>query len=255
MSHFLLQIATPCSFHCMLGEALRMSISKGDGLDDTTVITVADQINYNFDSLSPSMRLEVASLNHAAGLAAMSRSDYETASAYLDLSLQLLPVDRWQSSYRLSLELYIATAKVACSSGDMEKSEAALKLILNKATSLEDKVEAYYLYVNLLHSQERGEEAHMTCMDVLARLGEEVPEYVTPEESKKLIQETIMLISGLSEDKLLKLKEADEQSERVLRFLVLMGTVSYFLKPEVSNLFCLRGTNTSALVSYPLIDL
>lgn len=224
----------------MLGEALRMRISKGDCLDDTTVLTVADQINYNLDSLkqsSPSIRLEVASLNHAAGLAAMSRSDYETASAYLDLSLQLLPDDSWQSSYRLSLELYIATAKVACSSGDMEKSEAALKLILNKATSLEDKVEAYYLYVNLLHSQERGEEAHMTCQDVLAQLGEEIPEYVTAEESKKLIQQTIMLISGLSEDILFKLKEVDEKSERVMRFLILMGTVCYFLKPEVSNLF------------------
>ena len=80
----------------------------------------------------------------------------------------------------------------------------------------------------------------MTCQDVLAQLGEKIPEYVTPEESKKMIQETIMIISGLSEEKLLKLKEADENSQTVMRFIGLMGTVSYFSKPEVSNLSVLR---------------
>jgi len=250
MSHLIMHIATPFSFHCMLGEALR-SISKGDGLDDNTVITIADQINHNLDALrqsGSSMRLEVASLNYMAGVAAMSRSDNDTASAYLSVSLQLLPDDHWQSSYRLSLKLYIATAKVACSSGYMDKSDAALKVIFKEATSLEDKLEAYYLYVNLLHSQEQGEEAHTTCQDVLAQLGEKIPEYVTPEESKKMIQETIMIISGLSEEKLLKLKEADENSQTVMRFICLMGTVSYFSKPEVSNLTVLRYREISTCI-------
>lgn len=221
----------------MLGEALR-SVSKEDSLDDNTIITIVDQINHNLDALkqsSSSMRLEVASLNHMAGLAAMSRSDYDTASTYLKVSLQLLPDDHWKSNYRLSLDSYMATAKVACSSGDMDKSESALKAVFKEATSLEDKVEAYYLYVNLLHSQERGEEAHLTCEDILSKLGENITDHVTPEESKKLIQETIMLVSGLTEEKLTELKEADEKSQIIMRFICLMGSISYFLKPEVSN--------------------
>ncbi len=182
------------------------------------------------------MCLEVAHLNYKAGLAAMSRSDYATASSYLSVSLQLLPDDHWQSSYSLSLDTYLAMAKVAYPSGDMDKSNAALKIILKEATSLEDKLDAYYLYVNLLHSQERGEEAHMTCQDVLAQLGEKIPEFVTPAESKGIFEETILLISTLSEEKLLKLKEADEKSQLVMRFILMMSIVSYWAKPEVSNL-------------------
>ena len=254
-SYLLLQIVTLRSFHCMLGEALR-SVSSEDSLDDNTIFTIADQINHNLGVLkqsSPSMRLEVASLNHKAGLAAMSRSDYDTASAYLKVSLQLLPDDHWQSNYCLSLDSYMATAKVACSSGDMDKSESALKSVFKEATSLEDKVEAYYLYVNLLHSQERGEEAHLTCEDILSQLGENIPDHVSPEESKKLIQETIMLVSGLSEEKLTELKEADVNSQTIMRFLCLLGSISYFSKPEVSN--CqLLGIVVSVRVSHIMID-
>jgi hypothetical protein len=118
----------------------------------------------------------------------------------------------------------------------MDKSEAALKIIFKEATSLEDKLDAYDLYVNLLHSQEKGEEAHMTCQDVLAQLGEKIPEFVTPAESKEIIEETVLLVSNLSEEKLLKLKEADEKSQLVMRFIILMIVISYFSKPEVSNL-------------------
>ena len=252
-SHHLLQIVTPRSFHCMLGEALR-SVSKEDSLDDNTIITIVDQINHNLGRLKQrSLRLEVASLNHMAGLAAMSRSDYGTASTYLKVSLQLLPADHWQSNYRLSLDSYMATAKVACASGDMDKSDSALKAVFREATSLEDKVEAYYLHVNLLHSQERGEEAHLTCEDILSQLGESIPDHVTPEESEKLIQETIMLVSGLSEEKLVKLKEADVNSQTIMRFLSLLGSISYFSKPEVSDCQIL-GIEVSVHTSQVMID-
>ena len=209
-----------------------------NSLDDTTVITIADQINHNFQALRQSstpMRLEVANLNQLAGVAAMKRSDYEAASSYLNASLQLLPDGHWQSSYRLSLDTYIASAKVAYSRGDSERLDAALKTILTEAMSLEDKLEAYYLYVNHLHAQERGEEAHLTCQDVLCQLGEKIPDYVTPLESKKIIEETVKLTSALTEEKMLGLKECDEKSQPVMRFICLMGTVSYFSKPEVSK--------------------
>ena len=166
----------------------------------------------------------------------MSRSDYDTASSYLSVSLQLLPDDHWQSSYSLSLGTYMASAKAAYSTGDTKKSEVALKTIFKEATSLEDKLDAYYLYVNLLHSQERGEEAHMTSQYVLEQLGEKIPEYVTPAENKSIIEETIALTSTLTEEKLLKLKVTDENSQPVIKFINLMGQISYYSKPEVSCL-------------------
>ena len=191
------------------------------------------------------MCIEVASLNYQASQAAMNRSDYNTASTYLGVSLQLLPDEHWQSNYALSLCTYMALAKAAYSTGNVEKSEATLKRIFKEATSLEDKLDAYYLYINLLHSQERGEEAHLTCQYVLEQLGEKIPEFVTPEENKSIIEETIDIARNhLTEEKLLKLKVIDEKSHPVIKFINLMGTITYFSKPEV-NLVSFGGMDIS----------
>ena len=175
----------------------------------------------------------------------MNRSDYNTASSYLGVSLQLLPDEHWQSNYALSLCTYMALAKAAYSTGNVEKSEATLKRIFKEATSLEDKLDSYYLYINLLHSQERGEEAHLTCQYVLEQLGEKIPEFVTPEENKSIIEETIEIArNNLTEEKLLKLKVIDEKSHPVIKFINLMGTITYFSKPEV-NLVSFGGMDIS----------
>ena len=191
------------------------------------------------------MCVEVASLNYQASQAAMNRSDYNTASSYLGVSLQLLPDEHWQSNYALSLCTYMALAKAAYSTGNVEKSEATLKRIFKEATSLEEKLDAYYLYINLLHSQERGEEAHLTCQYVLEQLGEKIPEFVTPGENKSIIEETIDIARNhLTEEKLLKLKVIDEKSHPVIKFINLMGTITYFSKPEV-NLVSFGGMDIS----------
>lgn len=191
------------------------------------------------------MCVEVASLNYQASQAAMNRSDYNTASSYLGVSLQLLPDEHWQSNYALSLCTYMALAKAAYSTGNVEKSEATLKRIFKEATSLEDKLDAYYTYINLLHSQERGEEAHLTCQYVLEQLGEKIPEFVTPEENKSIIEETIEIAKNhLTQEKLLKLKVIDEKSHPVIKFINLMGTITYFSKPEV-NLVSFGGMDIS----------
>ena len=223
-------------FHSKLGMAL-IHAAKGEELDDNTVFTIVCQINRNLSSLKQSsslMRVEVSSLNYKAGIAAMKRSDYVTASYYLSLSTQLLPDNHWLSNYSLSLRAYMATAKASYSTGDTDKSQAALNVILKEATCIEDKLDAYYLFVNLLHSQERGEEAYTICQNVLTQLGEKIPDYVSPEDSKAMVQKTIALLHDFSEEKLLAMKEMDQTVQVVFKFYVLMSMVSYMLKPEVS---------------------
>lgn len=234
---------TTFRFHIKLGMSL-INASKGDDLDDATVLSIVCQINRNLPSLkqsSSSTRIEVSSMNYKAGIVAMNRSDYETASHYLSLASQMLPDDHWESNYTLSLQLYIATAKATYSTGDTDKSQAALKIILKKAICMEDKLDAYSLVVFIHHSQERGEEAFATCQDVLTQLGEDIPECVTLEESKKFVQETTLLLEDLSGERLRAMNEMDKSMQTVVKFYSFMGDVSWFLKPEVSVVFIVYG--------------
>eukprot|EP00985_Skeletonema_marinoi_P021582 scaffold13325_cov112-Skeletonema_marinoi.AAC.1 len=134
-------------FHSKLGMAL-INASKGDDLDDATVLTIVCQLNRNLLSpkqSSSSVRTEVSSLNYKSGVIAMNRSDYETASHYFSLASQMLPDNHWESNYELSLQLNIATAKATYSTGNTDKSQAALDIILKEATCMEDKLDAYSL--------------------------------------------------------------------------------------------------------------
>jgi predicted ATPase len=223
-------------FHSKLGMAL-INASKGDDLDDATVLTIVCQLNRNLLSLkqsSSSVRTEVSSLNYKSGVIAMNRSDYETASHYFSLASQMLPDNHWESNYELSLKLNIATAKATYSTGNTDKSQAALDIILKEATCMEDKLDAYSLVAFIHHSQERGEEAYTTCQDVLTQLGEEIPECVTPEENKKFIEETTLLLSDLSKESLQAMNEMDTSMQTAVKFFSFMAQIAWFSRPEVS---------------------
>ena len=184
------------------------------------------------------MRVQVSSLNYKAGIAAMKRSDYATAASYLGTALQLLPDNHWESNYSLSLQAHMAIAKASYSIGDTDKAQAMLEMIFKHATCMKDKLDAYYLFVNLLHSQERGEEAYTICQNVLTQLGEKIPDYVTPEESKAMVQKTMVLLHDFSEQKLLAMKEMDESVQVIIKFYGFMTLLCYYSKSEVS-LHCL----------------
>ncbi len=217
-----------------------INASEGMDLDDATILTIVCQLNRNLVSLkqsSSSLRFEVASLNYKAGIIAMNRSDYETASHYFNLASQMLPDDHWESNYELSLQLNIASAKAAYSTGDTAKSEAELNVILKEATCIEDKLDAYSLSAFIYFSQGRGDEAYAACQDVLTQLGEEIPDYVTPEQSKKFAHETTTILSDLSQDRLRAMKEMDKPLQTVVKFYSSMAHISWFTRPEVSVVF------------------
>ena len=214
-----------------------INASKGDDLDDAVVLTIVCQLNRDLLSLKQSdssVRIQVSSLNCKAGVIAMSRSDYETASHYFSIASKMLPIDHWESNYELSLRLSIATAKAAYSAGDTVKAQAVLSIILKEATCMEDKLDAYSLVAFIHHSQERGEEAYTTCQDVLTQLGEEIPECLTPEKSKAFIEETTLLLSDLTGDSLRAMNEMDTSLQTVVKFFSFMAQFAWFARPTVS---------------------
>ncbi len=130
---------------------LLYSKSKEQGSNDTT-FHIVDQINHGVPSLvQPSVRVEIAELNGKAGARAMAFSDYETASSYLNKAMSLLPTSHWQENYDLSLRLYFLSAKATYtrSCDNIQESITLLNAILMNGRSIEDKLDAYHLYVTV----------------------------------------------------------------------------------------------------------
>ena len=119
---------------------------------------IVDQINLGLRCKTPAMRVDVARLNLEAGLKCFEQSANATAKAYLNHARLFLPNDHWESQYSLSLQLYFLLAKSSYSCGHGDEAHSSLLAILKEGRCIEDKVDAYYLLMNIHHARE-GEES------------------------------------------------------------------------------------------------
>ena len=126
-----------------------MSIAKNADLGSSVIFQIADQFNQDLTLVDPDMIEDVSELNVRAGSTAMDLSDFTTASSYLSSALSLLPEDRWEKNYEFTLRLYYLSAKAAYSSGHSEEAINLLKAILDKAHSMDDKLDAYQHYLTV----------------------------------------------------------------------------------------------------------
>ena len=114
------------------------------------VFPVANQINHGIPNLIPKqMHMNAVELNLRAGSRAMDLSDYVTAKSYFNNALVLLPKNHWSITYECSLRLFLLLSKAAYACGHVETAYASLRKILDEGRSLEDKLDAYFLYVTV----------------------------------------------------------------------------------------------------------
>ena len=115
-----------------------------------SIFSVVNQINRGVPNLvEKNMLNDITKLNVDSGSRAMEGSDYVTAQSYFNCALTLLPENHWISSYDFSLRLFLLRSKAAFSCGDIETAYTSLKEIFDKGGCLEDKLDAYSLYVSV----------------------------------------------------------------------------------------------------------
>ena len=126
------------------------SVTRGRNIKCGVIFSIVNQINHGVpDLIQKEMLNDVAELNLNSGSRAMERSDYATAKSYFNNALTLLPENHWISSYDFSIRLFFLRSKAAFSCGDIETAYVSIKEILDKGGCLEDKLDAYFLYVQV----------------------------------------------------------------------------------------------------------
>ena len=124
------------------------SLCEGKDVGDT-IFLIASQINHGKELIEKddALCIPVAKLNMKAGKMALDGCDHKTAYFYFRAAVSLLPHDSWKSDYDLTLRLNFMVARSANSSCKYDEAELTLKIIYEKARSLEDKLPAYELTV------------------------------------------------------------------------------------------------------------
>ncbi|MBW3584395.1 MAG: AAA family ATPase [Cyanobacteria bacterium 0813] len=177
--------------HLKIGQLLQQNSSKieqGEKLFD-----IVGHLNRGLELITqPSEREALAQLNLQAGCKARNSTAYTAARVYLQVGVELLTANCWQSQYELTLNLYVAATEAAYLNADFDSMEQIAAQVLEAAQTILDKIKIYEIQIAAQTAQSKSLEAIAVARDALWQLGIELP--ATPDEA--LISQALQAVAS-----------------------------------------------------------
>ncbi|MBE9213369.1 AAA family ATPase [Plectonema cf. radiosum LEGE 06105] len=140
------------------------------------ILDIVNQLNVGVDLITEqSEKDELAKLNLMAGKKAKTATAYEAAVKYLNLGLELLKPDSWQSIYQLTFDLYVEAAEAQYLKGDFQTSETLCNLSLQEVNTILEKTKIYQIKIQSYILQNKILEALEEGIKALNLLGVRLP--------------------------------------------------------------------------------
>ncbi len=188
---------------------------------ENRLFEVLDHFNMGMELIwDLSEREEIIRLNLLAGQRAKSAVAYEPALNYLRQGLLLLPMDCWQSTYSLTLPLYLELIEVLYLNTYFEESLELAEIALQHVQTCLEQANIYELKIQNYITQTQIADALNTGLLVLNLLGIEL-EQVPP-----VIPITI-------EDLIYQPRMTDPTQVAVMRILMTMMSPAFIVNPNL----------------------
>ncbi|MEG4218891.1 ATP-binding protein, partial [Microcoleus sp. Pol14C6] len=160
--------------HLKIGQLLQQNFSKIE-LEEK-LFDIIGHLNRGIELITqPSEREALAKLNLAAGCKARNSTAYMAARVYLQVGVELLAANCWQSQYELTVNLYVAAAEAAYLNADFDGMEEIAVQVLEAAQTILDKIKIYEIQIAAQTAQSKSLEAIAVARDALWQLGVELP--------------------------------------------------------------------------------
>lgn len=160
--------------HLKIGQLLLKSSSESER--EEKLFDIVEHLNLGQELIAQANEREaLAQLNLKAGQKARNSTAYAAAKVYLQIGIELLTDNCWQSQYELTLNLYVAAVEVAYLNADFDDMEQIAAEVLEKAQTILDKVKTYEILMTAQTAQNKMLEAIAVGRDALAQLGVELP--------------------------------------------------------------------------------
>ncbi len=246
-AYALIQQKLQKSVHLEIGQLLLANISTESRTE--RIFEIVDHLNIGRELITDDrQKLELATLNLAAGQKAKDALAYAAALQYLTVGMESLPGDIWAENYALAFTLHKERAEVEYLNGNFEQSEALIKIMLSHAKSAIEKAEVHNMLIVLYTLLAKYEEAIQAGRKALSLLGIDLPE--------KLEDLQVSLTLELAEAKLFcadkeiaslidKDKMTEPQQQVALKLLGNMGPLTFFSHQELWKMTVVKAINLS----------
>ncbi|MEH1940345.1 MAG: AAA family ATPase [Nostoc sp.] len=222
--------------HLKIGELLLIHTSEKD--IEENIFEIVNQLNVGAEFITQQPQKDrLAQLNLIAGQKAKAATAYESSVKYLNVGLELLPLDSWQCQYDLTLNLYVETAAVEFLNTNFERAEILSNVVLSQAKTLLDRVQVYETKMQFYIAKNQMQAALNTGLQVLKMLG--LPLSETPPTRL-----TRLNLGGKRIEDLTELPEmTDVYKLAALRVLINLIPPVYIAAPELYPQVVFKMTN------------
>ncbi|XZO04461.1 MAG: AAA family ATPase [Microcoleus sp.] len=160
--------------HLKIGQLLLPSSSESER--EEKLFDIVEHLNLGQELIAQANEREaLAQLNLKAGQKARNSTAYAAAKVYLQIGINLLTANCWESQYELTLNLYVAAVEVAYLNADFDDMEQIAAEVLEKAQTILDKVKTYEILIIAQTAQSQTLKAIAVARDAMAQLGVELP--------------------------------------------------------------------------------
>ncbi|MEG4027903.1 MULTISPECIES: AAA family ATPase [unclassified Microcoleus] len=160
--------------HLKIGQLLQQKLSEIEKEDK--LFDIVGHLNLGIRLITQAEEREaLARLNLAAGKKARNSTAYSAARSFVQIGIELLTSDSWQTQHELTLNLYVAAAETAYLNADFDGMEEMADIVLRSAKTILDKVKIFEIQINALTAKTQILEAITVGRVALAQLGIELP--------------------------------------------------------------------------------
>ena len=208
---------------------------------------IIDHLNQGLKLVTArSERTEIARLNLMAGQKAKAATAYEAAFKYFTTGLKLLNSESWQSEYDLTLALYSEAAEAAYLQGCFDEMEQLVEVVLDRAKTVVDKVQAYDSRIQGYLSQGNLKSALKTGLEALKLLGIDLIENPSQADIQRELESTAALLAEREIEDLVNLPEMTAPEPlAAMSILANMGSAAFITLPALWILITFKTVNLS----------
>jgi len=218
---------------------------------EENIFDIVNQLNAGLELIDNlEEKTKLAKLNLLAGQKAKASTAYKTAAKHLNIGLEILLENSWETAYDLTFSLCRELAECEYLNGNFEKGKELFDIALQQGKSKFDKAEIYSIQMNLSMTQGDDFKAGINAgLDGLKILGLAIPK--SQEVLKKLVEQEFQEIQiGLEKIDIPDLFNRPESKDRtqnaMMRLLVDLWALAYLdANPYLLSLTVLKIVNMS----------
>ena len=231
--------------HLKIGQLLLQNTTLEERKEN--IFALVNHLNYGIELLTlESEKYELAELNLIAGQKAKASAAYESAFKYLNVGLEILAVDSWDTRYHLTLVLYNEALEVAYLNGDFEQMQRLAEIVQNCAKTLLDTVKTYEVQIQACLAQNKVQEAVSKGLQVLKLFEVEFPEQPNASDIGRWLEETASILSGKKPADLINLPPMREPNQvAAMKLLSSLFSPTYMSAPELLPLMICKQVDLS----------